>query len=276
MKNIFISLLQANAIKIIIFLLAFVSCKNEGTLRKLNYDEMYKRFEEKKFLTKETNLYDTKGKLLSHDTLEKCLPDKFFVDYYVNKRNEVIKAVLRPATPEDIAFFNKVNRMLLNPKYKRKEVKINCSKKDEYLKRALYRDQKIRKESGNLISIDHTNLDTVSSILDKCNPLDWSDVPQTSYDAIFFVLHHNSLDDRLHYKGIIQYFFDKGYLSASKKALWIDRILMEQGKPQIYGTQILNGQLYILKDSSNIDILRKEMGLPPLKEYLDRFGIKWK
>jgi len=60
-----------------------------------------------------------------------------------------------------------------------------------------------------------------------------------------------------------------------------DRCLFNSGKPQKYGThtkynEITNSEeLYPLLDESMVDIWRKEVGLPPLAEYLALFNIKY-
>ena len=60
-----------------------------------------------------------------------------------------------------------------------------------------------------------------------------------------------------------------------------DRILMSQGKPQIYGTQKVVSEdphksyLIPLQDPDNVDSLRAEVGMDPLKEDLAEEGIDW-
>lgn len=50
-----------------------------------------------------------------------------------------------------------------------------------------------------------------------------------------------------------------------------DRVLLAEGKKQVYGTQftLINGkcQARPLEDESHVDERRKEVGLPPLAEY---------
>lgn len=61
-------------------------------------------------------------------------------------------------------------------------------------------------------------------------------------------------------------------------AYLIDRIRILEGKPQVYGTQyrIVNGELEFLpiEDEANVDKRRKEMGLPPLSEYMKQIKGK--
>jgi len=67
-----------------------------------------------------------------------------------------------------------------------------------------------------------------------------------------------------------------GRLSGSNYALLLDRVLVHEGKPQIYGTQAKsfeywNGKEPVLEpieDETNVDKRRAKLHLPPLSEYL--------
>ena len=60
-----------------------------------------------------------------------------------------------------------------------------------------------------------------------------------------------------------------------KIALMKDRALMHEGKPQIYGSQIMNGKLYPLLEPEYVNQRREEVGLGPLEEYVQRFGLEF-
>jgi hypothetical protein len=62
-----------------------------------------------------------------------------------------------------------------------------------------------------------------------------------------------------------------------------DRILMKEGRKQIYGTQVYSGpetggklQLYPIEDEAHVDERRAAVGMPPLAEYLRAFGLDYK
>ena len=61
-------------------------------------------------------------------------------------------------------------------------------------------------------------------------------------------------------------------ISRRNVAYLTDRVLLAEGKKQLYGTQITltNGKCEPrpLEDAANVDKRRKEVGLPPLAEYL--------
>lgn len=52
-----------------------------------------------------------------------------------------------------------------------------------------------------------------------------------------------------------------------------DRLLMHFGYPQVYGSQILNGELYTIENPDSVDIRRASVGLGPLEEYLKNFDL---
>lgn len=60
-----------------------------------------------------------------------------------------------------------------------------------------------------------------------------------------------------------------------------DRIRMERGKPQLYGTQVVAGQrgqeyrVYPVEDPSDVNQRRKALGLPPMEEELSPYGLSW-
>jgi len=63
-----------------------------------------------------------------------------------------------------------------------------------------------------------------------------------------------------------------GTLKGQDFAMLQDRVLVKEGKPQIYGTQFkIKGKeliLDLIEDEPNVDRRRAEVGLPSLAEYL--------
>jgi tetratricopeptide (TPR) repeat protein len=68
-------------------------------------------------------------------------------------------------------------------------------------------------------------------------------------------------------------------LAWERYALIYDRALFNEGKPQRYGTHTRydegtgRTELYPLEDESRVAAWRKELGLPPLEDYLKQFNI---
>jgi hypothetical protein len=72
----------------------------------------------------------------------------------------------------------------------------------------------------------------------------------------------------------------KGDARGSNLALLVDRIQMGNGRPQVYGSQVvfINGvySVYKIKDEQNVDKRRAAMGMQPLEEYLKSWNIDYK
>ena len=67
----------------------------------------------------------------------------------------------------------------------------------------------------------------------------------------------------------------KGNAPASEQAYLEDRVLVNQGQPQIYGTQVVKKEgkvvLKPVRDRATLDERRKSVGLGPIEEYLRQF-----
>ena len=154
-------------------------------------------------------------------------------------------------------------------------IEVDCSKKVQILSEVLESDQRIRK-SNDFIKYakeDHRNQELVISILDKCGMPTLKEVGQKQMDAIWLGLQHTENKYRVKYFPLIEKAVKNGDLSKKQYALMKDRILMDEGKPQIFGSQIKNGKLYDLEDPKTVNERRQEMGLEPIEDYLKRFKI---
>ena len=120
-----------------------------------------------------------------------------------------------------------------------------------------------------------TNLASVSQILDTYG---WpSGLSDEANKAIFLVIDHSGLKTMNKYIGLFRDAVEKGYLSMNDLVTMEDRMLMNAGKPQKYGTQayslVEDGKtvIYIwsVEDPDKLDALRKSVGLMPIGEYLE-------
>ena len=122
---------------------------------------------------------------------------------------------------------------------------------------------------------DSTNLATVSQILDTYG---WpSGLSDTANKAIFLVIDHSDLKTMNKYIGLFRDAVEKGYIQMNDLVTMEDRMLMNEGKPQKYGTQayslVEDGKtvIYIwpVEDPDKLDALRKSVGLMPIGAYLE-------
>ena len=122
---------------------------------------------------------------------------------------------------------------------------------------------------------DSANQASVSNILDTYGwPTGLSDAAN---EAIFLVIDHSDLRTMNKYIGLFRDAVEKGYIQMNNLVTMEDRMLMNEGKPQKYGTQayslVEDGKtvIYIwpVEDPDKLDALRKSVGLMPIGAYLE-------
>ena len=122
---------------------------------------------------------------------------------------------------------------------------------------------------------DSINLASVSRILDTYG---WpSGLSDAANKAIFLVIDHSDLKTMNKYIGLFRDAVEKGYLSMNDLVTMEDRMLMNAGKPQKYGTQayslVEDGKtvtyIWPVEDPDKLDALRKSVGLMPIEDYLE-------
>jgi len=106
-----------------------------------------------------------------------------------------------------------------------------------------------------------------------------ADVGQEAAFAAYLVIMHATSDLQEKYMPAIRTACEAKDLPWERYANIFDRCLFNQDKPQRYGThtryneETKREELYPLEDESKVDEWRKELGLPPLEEYLRPFNI---
>jgi hypothetical protein len=132
--------------------------------------------------------------------------------------------------------------------------------------------------STEMERVDSLNQATVFGILDKEG---WpSHLSDKANRAIWIVIDHSDLAYRSKYLGLVKEKAEEGVLDKTDYAILNDRVLMEEGKPQIYGTQIKMAAtivedelamqlcLWPVEYPAALDSLRSTVGLSPIEEYL--------
>lgn len=146
------------------------------------------------------------------------------------------------------------------------------------------RDQKTRTGSDSAEFadyIDSCNLVQVESLIAKYGWLGKSFVGSKGNQAVFIVIQHADLATQEKYLPVMQKSVDEGESSASDFAMLQDRVLMRQGKKQIYGSQVVFSKtgeqvFYPIEDEKNVNARRAKVGLQPIEEYAKYFGIDYK
>jgi hypothetical protein len=106
--------------------------------------------------------------------------------------------------------------------------------------------------------------------------------PKTiGYEAnqtMFNVIYNMQLDSAKKYVAILWQALLKGNTTADNYAALADKVSMQESHAQIYGSivQRKGGTYYMppILDTVKVDSLRKQIGLPPLQEYLKMLSAK--
>lgn len=96
-------------------------------------------------------------------------------------------------------------------------------------------------------------------------------------NVAFFVIQHSP---QRKYLPVLTAAAEKGEMSWSALALFIDRLQTERGQPQVYGSQVgaAKNEHYTLdpiEDEPHVNVRRAKIGMVPLEEYLLQFGLAY-
>jgi uncharacterized protein DUF6624 len=99
--------------------------------------------------------------------------------------------------------------------------------------------------------------------------------------AAFLIIQHADYEYQKKYFPLMYEAMKKGEIESRHLALLEDRILMREGKKQIYGSQLKRNEatgkyeLWPIEDEENLDKRRTSVGLEPIAEYLKNFGLTY-
>ncbi|XQW83595.1 DUF6624 domain-containing protein [Thalassotalea piscium] len=135
-----------------------------------------------------------------------------------------------------------------------------------------------------MMKIDESNTGKLKAIIKKHHWVTKDLVGVKGVGAAFLVIQHSP---DVAFKVKMLPYLKQSYLngegvSGQQVALLTDRVLIAQGKKQIYGTQadVSDGKVVFspIEDETNVDKRREEMKMPPLDFYLKimekMYGIK--
>lgn len=135
--------------------------------------------------------------------------------------------------------------------------------------------------SQEMRTIDERNLAQLVTIIDKYGWPGRSLVGKSGATTAFLVVQHADPVAQRKYLPLLREAAAKGELEKSALALLEDRVLMGQGKPQVYGSQLTANadtkkyEFYTIADEAHVDERRAAMGLEPLADYAKRFGLDY-
>jgi len=208
---------------------------------------------------------DESGKPIS-DSLHQLLKQgKVIRHFYRDENGDINQVRLIEANDENIFYEIRIRDLQQNPFSDITYAQINCDSSKQILKRALDRDQGVRKGLiDNIQEIDKMNRDTIVSILDQCN---WPESKE-EIESIWYVIQHSGTGKMSYYYPKFKEMVKLDLLEDSLMAKMEDRMLMFNGYPQIYGTQFTGEPrtFHEIKDILRVNERRKSVGLCPIEQ----------
>jgi hypothetical protein len=136
---------------------------------------------------------------------------------------------------------------------------------------------------ARLSAIDLRNTARMKSIIRRYG---WPDAELVGWDgteAAFILVQHAEHSFQKELLPLMQKEYRAGVLSGPNYALFTDRVLVDDGRPQVYGSRAMpfaqwqGGEpvLYPIVDEANVDKRRAEVGLSPLAEYREMLKQKY-
>jgi len=124
------------------------------------------------------------------------------------------------------------------------------------------------------------NEEQLPKLLDRYGWPTTSAVTEYAAAGAALIINHASHALRVKYFPMLEKAFKAGEAQPLRYAKMKDRLLIEEGKKQLYGTQMKYENMkpvpYPILDPEHVDQRRAKIGLGPLAPYLKkRFGIDW-
>lgn len=260
----------------IVFILIILSCNNSN-LKKIADEELINMIVKNRMPNPEDiEIYNMSGNAITLDSLKSLeITGKYFEDFYANKNGEIVRIVIRDKTSKDELLIARINKKL-NEAPELKPVDIDCDDKINILQTVFDRDQEMRRGENSIDpQIDHENLEIIVSFIEKCGMPTLNEVNDIQMAGIWAVLQHAPAEYQSKYISLLEESANKGDVKWSVIALMKDKALMYEGKPQIYGSQINNGELYELFEPEYVNQRRAKIGMEPIEEYLQRFDLEF-
>ena len=127
---------------------------------------------------------------------------------------------------------------------------------------------------SRMAAVDARNIARLQAIVEARGWPGSDLVGRDGAESAFLVLQHATHPVQKELFPLVEAGYRAGTVSGQSYALLLDRILVGDGRPQVYGSQATwtDGELTFepIEDEANVDVRRAEIGLPSLAEYREQ------
>lgn len=157
---------------------------------------------------------------------------------------------------------------------------VDCDQVRFYLEEAYKTDQGVRNGEIDISmeEVDAANQILLYNIIQCCGADKIVSAGDQAARAAFFITQHAPLEFQLDYVNLFKDWAKEGIISPSTFVLMVDRILLRQDQPQLYGTQVTMDESGVSKlspvdDLEKVRARRDSLNMEPLEDYLQRFNV---
>lgn len=268
-----------STITLLFMITCFFACKEDqssDSLKKLTLEESIARLNRGDHQYYYAKYKDSVGQELSPELQEKLTKGKLSRSFYVDQNDSIKEIRVKILQEKDIFDEIQLRCAMTFPLKNFKFEKIDCSKIKDIIGTSYDNDQGARlndESSKEILDIDKSNKNTIISIIEKCG---WSAIDTSQINEVFIMVQHMETEFVARYYPTFMKYYDEGVLSKLNYARMVDRLLMENGFAQIYGTQVVDESFYNIKDEENVNERRKKLGLSRIEETAKKFGFEYK
>lgn len=151
-----------------------------------------------------------------------------------------------------------------------------------YIEKYGIRSSEVKALSKKMSTVDSLNIIVIKEIINKYGWLNKEVVGEQANAALFLVIQHATKNDRKYFLPLMRAAVKNNSASAKDLAFLEDRVADEEGRKQIYGTQMgfdeKTNKYFVLpiEKPDKVDERRAKVGLPPLSVQLSQWQIEAK
>jgi hypothetical protein len=273
--NIKLTVFNGKTTLLLLSLLPFFSCQKPdfGPLQKLSVEELVQQHQDSVFSLSETIFRSEDGRNVSEEEVAALKEGTLAIDYYVDSLGVIREGIVRKASFEDYITRILIANIDFDPAKDVPVLSFNCDSL-KYQMRDVYKFQQEEwsgyEESNPLGFFDFERAKIVS-IVNQCGFPNVELLGKKGLSIFWLMIQHSEAPLMAHYYLEIKRLVKEGDLHEEDLALTTDRLLMNNDYLQVYGSQLLNGELYPIENAETVDQRRDSLGLASLEEYLEYF-----
>lgn len=255
----------------------FTACKNEQesqqVLRGITYDQMHQAVLENKInVPANIPYYGIDGSLVTDNFGNANLTNPIATTWFVDSENSIVKVQI--LSSEDSMEQLRSKPLIDDLKT------MDCGNLKSILGRFNHRMNMLNGDENLNKLLEQQNTEALEFLLKKCGFPNLQNAGEDGMQTVWSLLQNVPVETRSVYFPRVIEASKNGDLERQDVALMQDKMLMDYGKPQLYGSQVLrddsgNFTLYNLDKPAQVDARREIMGMTPLKEYLNHFNIEF-